>query len=57
MYKTMRLQNNPTGRNSNDIVYPIHKRDSRNRNRKIVPFPRTVAINLSYKYNFIDIWS
>ena len=44
--KTIRLQSNPTVRNSIGILYPSHTHDTRNRKR-IVPFPRTDAIKKS----------
>ena len=56
MYKTIRLQNSHTVRNSIDIVSPSHTHDTRNRNIIILPFPRIDAFKMSYKYSFINIY-
>ena len=52
---TIRLQNNSTVRKSLDFVYPSHTRNTRN--RTTVPFSWNDTIQMSCKYNFIDIWN
>ena len=57
MYKILKLNKYPSLQRNLDILHSEHRYDTRSASRLIEPFPRTLAIQLSFKYQFIKIWN
>ena len=57
MYKVVKLNKYPTLINDLDLRFNTHHHETRFNEMYRLPFPRTDAIRISFKYQLIKIWN
>ena len=57
MYKVIKWNKYPTLRDDLKLQHPSHEYGTRCNDFYVLPFPRTEAIRISFRYQFIKIWN